>query len=186
MSVAAHCPAWCLRFFLVALCLSSSTACNRTGCDEADYTVKTGAPVITNMEYLYALPHDPWTLIFAIDFTDTAGAVGNGNALFYLNGNNTPTVLALPDYFESSDVPLDATSGRFAVHLRFASDGVQDGTVVRLGTQLENSASTTLKSNCFSLDLLFNVSAWPQSLQQGVSETRRLATRAWGLLKSAS
>ena len=64
--------------------------------------------------------------------------------------------LNLKDVFRQSGVASNAQSGRIAFPLRF-KDSIRDGQKVALGVQVVDQSN--LKSNCYSIDLEFSVSA---------------------------
>jgi hypothetical protein len=110
------------------------------------------------------IPGDPWTVVFGIEFEDRNGDLGSGGrAEFYLNDNDEPTPQELDSVFRQSGLASDAESGAMWVTLRFADETVDDGTRVRLGIQLVDAAE--LRSNCFTLDLEFDVSPAEQALR---------------------
>jgi hypothetical protein len=143
--------------FLVA----ATSAAAGVGCGDAHCGGKAGsngdrAPVIEKFFVLdQQVPGDPWTVLYGVDFTAPEGTLGNGQAEFFLNNDNTPTTQELADAFRQSGVALTETTGSLWMALRFASD-VKDGTKVRLGLQLVDPAGD--RSNCYTLDLEFSVS----------------------------
>jgi hypothetical protein len=117
------------------------------------------APIITDFSLVETLKGDPWTLIFSLSFTDSNGDLGQlGKAEIFLNGNDTPERIELQEIFSQSAVESGATEGTLALPLRFG-ESLADGTQVNLGLQILDANS--FRSNCFSLDLFFEVGAAP-------------------------
>ena len=142
--------------------LISAAACGSPQCDGQNYEPQAGSPVIVRMDILQQLAGDPWTIVLALEFSDSEGDIGGGQVSFYLNSDKTPTTLPLAEYFAQSDLPVNATSGRFALQLRFRNT-VPDGDRVRLAAQLEDASASVkgaaagLRSNCYQMDLRFDV-----------------------------
>jgi hypothetical protein len=128
-------------------------ACGPPPCPEVATEADT-APVLTEFDVFSQLADDPWTVVFVISFEDSDGDVGVGAAEFFLNGNTSATAVPMFDLFRQSSLPVDATSGRIAIPLRFRED-VQDGAGVKIGVQVVDGAAS--RSNCYSLDLSFAV-----------------------------
>ena len=133
--------------------MAALNACQPAACDDVPYTPQPQGPEIRNLTLLRQNhPDDPWSLVFALDFSDPQGAVGGGDVHMYVGGKNT--TFPLLDYFEQSEVAFDATAGTVAIPLHF-SDSVRDASTVPLGMQLVNALA--LRSNCYALDLKFTV-----------------------------
>lgn len=111
--------------------------------------------MITDFGLYGQLDGDPWTLIFEIAFDDRDGDLGDGKADFYLGGQaGAGASINLRDPFRQSALPLNATSGRFGVALRFG-DTVSDGSNLLMGLQLLDAAGR--RSNCYSTTVTFSV-----------------------------
>lgn len=136
--------------------LLGPTACGGIECRGDAVPVRADAPLILGMGVASQVPSDPWRVVLATDFVDWSGDLSGGNAELYTN--HSPAVsntYALTTLFMSSGgVPSDATSGRFALPVRFAPNTV-DGASLHLGTQLVDAAGH--RSNCYVLDLTFSL-----------------------------
>jgi hypothetical protein len=134
-------------------------ACGTNTCGGKAPTDNANAPTVSSFSVLskdQQIPGDPWTVVFGVHFADLDGDLGvGGRAEFYLNSNVEPMDHELDQVFRQNGLLSNATEGAFWVHLRFAEATVDDGTQVRLGIQLVDTAD--LRSNCYTLDLKFDV-----------------------------
>ena len=155
--------------------------CNRPGCDGIGRT-DADSPQITRFTRVGTYPDDPWTLVLAIEFSQAAATLKDGSALLYLGASQEPLRLPLRQPFAQIEQPDGATSGRLGLLFPFNSGVVQDGDQLRLGVQLEDGAKPHpdgKRSNCYSLDLSFEVS--PATRLQAVGRRLwQLASRAGG------
>jgi hypothetical protein len=157
-------------------------ACDHPGCDGVAGQ-NPNAPRITNLEIVGNYPDDPWTLILAIDFVGASPSLIDGYGLFYVGASTDPLRLPLQQPFEQAALPGGAPSGRLGVLFPFNSGLVQDGDLLRLGVQLEDSSANSrraARSNCYNMDLSFDV----RPVQKTARLMRRVAAglRRWLLL----
>ena len=147
--------------------------CGHVACGDQERDGEADAPRLESF-YLIGqpIPNDPWTLVFGIDFVTAAKNLGTGRADFFLNDDTEATSQDFGDAFRQSGVPLDAEQGSVWMALRFVSS-VADGAEVRLGLQLVDAASK--RSNCFTLELAFDVEAVAGASPAGPVRATRVA-----------
>jgi len=140
----------------------SLPACGTDGdalCAQNAKTEYAEAPQITGFSFVEHLNGDPWTLIFSASFADIDGDLGQlGKAEIFLNGKGPPERIELQELFSQSAVAIDATEGTLAIPLRFG-ESIKSGTEVQLGLQFLDANS--FRSNCYSIELMFDVSDAP-------------------------
>lgn len=135
----------------------AAAACDRPTClGMHPATDDRNAPVLARIELLQQPDTVPWMLMMAVDFTDRDGDSGNGNMLVYV-GAGAPVSMPLADYFETSELDLSSTSGRFGLPLFINQGAVQGDTVLRLGFQMQDEREHY--SNCYAMDLVYDVTA---------------------------
>lgn len=150
---------WPLRHILqvfAALALALPTyACGDPGCDGEDVDLTDSSPRVLAMDLRTdPVSGDPWEMVFVVDFTDADGDLANGKAQFFVGSSSQATELDLFDLFRQSGLAPESTRGKVGVALRFG-DNVPDGRTVRLSLQLIDQSKN--RSNCYSLDLKFDV-----------------------------
>lgn len=138
------------------------------------------APVIENFDLSEQFEGDPWTLIFAVTFSDKDGNLGAGRAESFIGGERNGSVISLDKSFLQSGLGATTTAGDIAIVLRFNEQKTADGASTRLGLQLVDADE--LRSNCFSLRIRFAVedvtaTPVPCSTMLAWAPTGRLSTR---------
>jgi hypothetical protein len=155
--------AWKGAALSLAACLALLQAgCGESACGGFEQTESRDAPLIKELRLASQLTGDPWTAIFGLLFQDANGDLGNssnGTAEFYLNGESA-AVVSLSELFQQNGVAGESTSGELAIPLRF-SEGISDGASARLALQLSDHERNL--SNCYALELEFDVTAVPQN-----------------------
>jgi hypothetical protein len=133
----------------------TATGCNRSTCIGLHPpSSDRNAPVIMDIELLPQSIQNPWTMLMALDFKDKDGDLGAGNVLIYV-GASGPVQLPLAEYFATSELPMDAASGRIGLPLSLGQGAVSDDNVLRLGFQFVDAREHY--SNCYAIDLHFEV-----------------------------
>ncbi len=134
------------------------SGCEGTRCGGNERDEAADAPVLLSFYMLdetRQIPDDPWTVVFGAEFEDPDANLAAGAAEFYLNANPEPATQPMDQVFRQSGIAAGEPRGAFWATLRFAEETVDDGTRVRLGLQLIDGAE--LRSNCFTLELAFDV-----------------------------
>lgn len=134
----------------------AGAGCGGPQCQGAPVELGPHAPMIAGMTLLSSIPSDPWRLILAVDFIDYDGDLGGGTAQVFANGEGAPS--SQPDlaplFSASGGVPLNATSGSFALPLRVANT-TPDGARLQVMVRLVDSGGN--RSNCYRLELGFSL-----------------------------
>jgi hypothetical protein len=144
---------------LLVAAVSALAACG-SPCGGRERSTDVYAPEITAFEVLPSeLGADPWTVFLGITFTDANGDLGNsGHTEVFIDANDEPAIQEeLREVFQRSNLELDAARGEFWVAVVFGDGSMQDGSTVRTSIQLVDGAA--LRSNCYSLDLQFQVAS---------------------------
>lgn len=160
--------AWTKLVGLVAFVATAAltSGCNRASCAGLHApTAAKKAPKIVEVRTLSQDVIDPWAIVVELLFLAPNGDASDGNLSMFI-GSNTPVTLPLKQYFGTSEVALDATSGRLAIPLHLSSSAVQDDTVLRLGMQLQDGSN--MYSNCYTLDLHFAIDKLGATLGKSV------------------
>lgn len=137
--------------------LGTLAACGSDPCGGRDSSDSSHSPEIKHLDLFDQMEGDPWTLIFAAEFADKDGDLGNtGSIDFYLNDSSSPSSIDLASLFGQSELAAGAKSGEIAIPLRF-NETNKRSVRLNLGAQMVDAAQHI--SNCYTLDLQFNIRA---------------------------
>ena len=170
-----RCPGLSLVLSLLVGALTG-TGCDPQGCDGSRYVAGVGVPMITRVELVEQLPDDPWQLVLAVEYEDSDADLDAGFLRLYLGTNTNAKARPLGPFLRQSEVPEGTTAGRFGLAVPLIGNSVQDGVKVRLGLQLDDAHVPRQRSNCYMMDMLFDVS---ELARLQAERGRRLARQIW-------
>lgn len=155
---------WVVVVIMMLTTVSAACGKHTKPCgDHDDDLGDANAPRVNTFAFVRQMPSDPWDLVFSVNFSDADGDLGtvqtspttgqitaHGLADLY-TGQSDPTVSwSLAELLPQSNISPTATSGVFAIPLRF-SESLGDGSNVALQLQLIDMAGH--RSNCYEVDL---------------------------------